>query len=100
RFGETDAFDEAAPVDRRKQPHARDNVADRHLRGGLALMLKLNNLLDALTLALRLALDPFDERQRVRVLVAQTLCQLNNERAARLFPFFELLNEVGDNGSL
>src|SRR4030095_124132 len=84
RFGETDAFDETLPVDCRKQPHASDNVTDRHLRGGLALMLKLNNLLDTLPPALRLALDPFDERQHVRVLVAQTLCQLNNKRAVCL----------------
>src|SRR5687767_6031489 len=99
-FGETDAFDEAAPVDRRKQPHARDDVAYRHLRGGLALMFKLNNLLDALTMALRLAIDPFDERRHVWVLVAQTPRQLNNEGATCLFPFFELLNEAYDNGSL
>src|SRR4030095_1918440 len=88
----------AWPVECRKQFHARDDVANRHLRGGLPVMLRLYDLLDALILALHPTLNPFDEPRYVWVLIAQTLCQLHDEGAAYLFSGFQLLDEVAHGG--
>ena len=97
RFDETDAFDQAGPVKRREQFHARDDVADGHLRGGLPVMFELNDLLDALFLALHAAFDPFDERRYVGVLIAQPLRQLHDVSTARQRLVFELANQFGDH---
>ena len=42
-----DALEELPPVERRKQPHAGDDVAYGDLSRGLPLMLDMNNLLDS-----------------------------------------------------
>ena len=69
-FDEADAFDKVRPVEGRKQFHARDDVAHCYLCGGLPMMLKLNDLLNALILTLYFLLNPFNQQRNIRVLIA------------------------------
>ena len=70
------------PVEVREQPHARDDVADRDLRGGLAVVLFMDDLFDRETFFGELFLQPFHDRHHSGILFAQALRKLDGKRAA------------------
>src|ERR1044071_8995004 len=76
---EADALEEVLPVERRKQAHARNDVAHGDLSGRLALMFMLNNNLRGYAFALELPLEPVERRPGFRVLIPQALRELNDE---------------------
>ncbi len=77
---ETHALEELGPVDIRHEPHARDDVAHRDVRGALALVFFLDQPLGADALRDELILEPGEGRRHLRILVAQPLHQLDGER--------------------
>ena len=79
RFDEADAFEEVAPIERRQQAHAGDDVADGNLRRGLALVFGMDDLFNAGGLPGKLLLQPFNHRHQRRILLTKTLRKLNYE---------------------
>ena len=80
RLNQADALEEVAPIQRREQTHAGDDVADGDLRRGLALMLSMNDLLNACTLAGQLLLEPVHHRRHSRILFTKALSKLDYKR--------------------
>ena len=79
---ETYGFKKLAPIQRREQAHARNDVADRDLRPGLPAVFFLNDVVDRQVALVQLHLKPLNRRQNRRILLAQALRQLHDERAA------------------
>ena len=77
---ETDALDERRPVDVGDQPHARDDVADRHVRRALSLVLVAHHLVRGRCLRGEASLEPRQGRRHPRVLVPQPLHELDGKR--------------------
>ena len=76
---QTDALEEQRPVDRRQQPHARDDVADRELIGRLPLLLDPQHLFRRIVLGFERALKRAPGGRRGRRLVAQPVEHLDDE---------------------
>ena len=55
---DADAFEELCPVEGRHRPHARDHVADRHVRGGLVLELDSHELVGRRSRRRELLVEP------------------------------------------
>ena len=85
RIDEADGFKKIFPIQGREQTHAGDDVADGNLSGGLALVLFLHDLFDRLAFLEEVFLQPFHDRHHRRILFAQTLRELDDERAAQRF---------------
>ena len=79
---QADALEELRPVDVRHQPHAGDDVAHRDVRGALALVFFLHQLLGAGLLFVELLLEPHQRRRDLRILIAQPMHELHGERRA------------------
>ncbi len=77
---QADALEEQRPVDRRQQPHRGDDVADRDLVRGLALVLAAEHGLGRVVLGLEGRLQRLPGRGGGRRLVAQPLQELDHER--------------------
>ena len=86
RIDQADCFKEIFPIQRRKQTHAGNDVADRHLGRSLPVMLCMHHLLDRETLFSELLVQPFDNRHDGGILFAQALRQLHNKGPADRFP--------------
>ena len=76
---ETDALDELRPVDVGDQPHARDDVADRHVRRTLSLVLVAHDLVGGRSLCGQARLEPRQRRRHPRILVPQPLHELDGK---------------------
>ena len=87
---QADALDELRPVEPRDEAHARDDVPDRHVHRRLALVLEADRLLGRRPLGCQELLQPAEGGRDRRVLVAQTLEQLDpgrrRQRGARQPP--------------
>ena len=77
---QADALEEDRPLDRRQQPHRRDDVRDRQLAGGLALVLDAQHLFRGVVLGFERALQRVPRRRGRRRLIAQPVEQLDDER--------------------
>jgi len=77
RVDETHALHELRPVEPRDQAHARDHVSDRHVHGRLALVFQPNGFLGGGPLGRQQLLEPCQRGRRGRVLVPETLEQLD-----------------------
>ena len=74
-----DPLEEERPVDRRQQPHRRDDVADGELAGGLALMLDAEHLFGGIVLRFECALQGMPRRRGRGWLIAEPVEQLDDE---------------------
>ena len=82
-FDQADPLEEERPVDRRQQPHRRDDVADRELAGRLALVLDPEHLFGRVALGLERALQRQPSRRGRRGLIAQPVKELDDERCGQ-----------------
>ncbi len=74
-----DTLEEDRPVDRRQQPHRRDDVADGELTGGLALMLDAEHLFGGIVLRFECALQGMPRRRGRGRLIAEPVEQFDDE---------------------
>ena len=81
RIDAADLFKKVFPIECRKQPHARDDVAHSHLGGSLAMMLFMDNLFERQSFFDELLVERFHHRHDGRVLIAQALNQLHDKGA-------------------
>ena len=77
---EADALEELRPVERRHQGHAQDHVADRHVGGGLPLVLDPDDLVGRRPLSGQTLIQPQERGGNGRILIAQALDELDSER--------------------
>jgi hypothetical protein len=84
---QTDALEQLRPIQARRRAHAGDDVAHRHARRALALVLAVHEFVGRDALRRKLAFQPYDSRRDPRVLVPQPLDKLDREglRQRRLF---------------
>ena len=73
-------LDERAPVGGPEKPQAADAVADRHLVGGLVLVLLLHQLLDGQAVFRQALFDPRERQRQRRALALQAAGELGDER--------------------
>ena len=78
-FHQADALEEDRPLDRRQQPHRRDDVRDGQLTRGLALVLDAQHLFRRVVLGFERTLQRVPCRRRRRRLIAQPVQQLDDE---------------------
>ncbi len=83
---EADALEEVRPLEGREEPHARDDVADRHVPGDLPLMLGRDHLVQVLPVAGQAVVQPHETGRVDRVAVAEPLGQLHEERTGERLP--------------
>ncbi len=83
---EADALDELRPVEPRDQAHARDHVPDGHVHRGLPLVLQADGLLGRGALRRQELLEALECRRHGRVLVAQSLEELDHAGRRQLRP--------------
>ena len=76
---QADAFEELRPIHIREQSHARDDVAHGDVRCALALMLITHGLVRGCSLRGQAFLQPLQCRRDSRVLIAQTLHELDRK---------------------
>src|ERR1041384_2191862 len=81
RIDFADAFKELLPIKGRKEPHAGDDVANRRLCSCLSLMFGVYNLLGRQPFQNEPLLKPLQRGPYLRILIAKTLCKLNDKRA-------------------
>ena len=86
RIDQPDALDELRPVEPRDEAHARDHVADRDVHHGLALVLQPDRLLGRRTLRRQQLFQPAERGGDRRILVAQTLEELDAARRRQPVP--------------
>src|SRR5262249_24967965 len=82
-INEAYALEELLPVKRREQPHAGDNVSNRHLGGCLPLVLEVNDLLGSHRFESELLLQPIERGPHFRILIAKALRKLNDKRPVK-----------------
>ncbi len=78
---EAHALEEIRPVGLRQQPHARDHVAHRRVIGDLLLVLDVHDFVGRPSLARQPAVEPLERRRDRGILLAQSLDELDRERA-------------------
>ena len=76
---ETDALEELRPIHIREQPHARDDVANGHVRCALALMFLVDDLVRCRSLQDQVLVQPAPCRRYGGVLIAQPQHQLDGK---------------------
>ena len=80
----TDTFDEGRPVERGEHAHRVDDVGDRELLDGLALLLEPEHLIGRLPARIQSGLQPAPCCRRCDRLIAEVVQDLNDERRRRL----------------
>ena len=96
RINEAHALEEVAPVERGEQAHTRDDVADGDLCCGLSLMLKMDELFGRAAALDQILLNTVEHGHDRRVLIAQPLNEMHDERAAWLSISLQM---IGDDGN-
>ncbi len=76
---QTDFLEEFGPIDGGDEPHAGDDIADRHVGGGLPLVLGANRLVGGRPLRSETPVEPEQRRRYPGVLIAQPLDELDRE---------------------
>ncbi len=76
---QADFLEEFGPIDGGYEPHAGDDIADRHVGGGLPLMLCPNRLVGGRSLRGETAIQPEQRRRHPRILIAQPLDELDGK---------------------
>ncbi len=76
---QADFLEEFGPVDGGDEPHAGDHIADRHVSGGLPLVLRPDRLVGSRSLRCQTPIEPAQRRRHPLVLIAQPLDELNGE---------------------
>mgnify|MGYP001573289261 CR=1 FL=1 len=92
---ETDALEQLRPVNVGDQSHARDDVADRHVRRTLSLVLVVHDLVGGRSLCRQALLEPHQRRRGLRILVPQPLNELDGEGPRQGY-LFVILKDQGD----
>ncbi len=94
RIDQADALEDLAPVDCGDLPHARDDVADGHVHGGLLLVLGGDQRFGAGALPDHLRIEPFGGGRSERSGIAEPVGKLDEKRRRVIRP--KVAQRVGD----